>query len=112
MIIEYLVTVMVLYAGLILVSTPFIGLITYLGRQSDDSLLHAIYLPVAIIVLGIVLVVIPYLAHQVAKRAVYDAMTYRDGFFDTITDVLIKLSFLPLVGGLFAPKKPTCDDDK
>ena len=112
MIIEYLVTVTVLYAGLILVSTPLVGLMTYLGRQSDESLLHAIHLPVAIIVLGIVLVVIPYLAHQVAKRRVYEAMTYRDGFSDTITDVRIKLSFLPLVGGLFAPKKPTGDDDK
>jgi len=105
MIIEYFVTATVLYAGFILIVSPIIGFMTYLASLPDDAPLHFLNIPVTVLVLGVVLIVVPYLTHQVAKRRVYESLTFRQSFAGALVDARIKLSFLPLIGGLFMPKE-------
>jgi predicted PurR-regulated permease PerM len=107
MLIQYIIYLIFYEFVFLIVFSPiiiFISLLTKIDVQRGSILAIVIAIPVLIIA-GIYLFFLPYLAHQISKRKVFENMEFFDGLKDTLSDIRIKLSLLPLIGKFFEYKK-------
>ncbi len=105
MILEYIVTLFVYYMGLLLLFSPAIMLLSYLRELPSESPLQGAAIVYGILVVVIYLFGLPYLAHQIAKRKVFENKQFSRCVGETIADIQLKLAFVPILGALFRPKK-------
>ena len=104
MIIEYIVTVSIYYLGLVFAFSPALALLNYMNEAPAGSLVHQLSIGLMFPVMAVYLLGIPYLAHQLAKRKVFEGMTFRESSSDTLAHIRLCLAFVPVVGGCFRPK--------
>ncbi len=107
MLIQYIFYLIFYEFVFIIVFSPIIipiSLLTKNDVQRGSILAIVIAIPVVGIYL-LLLIFLPYLAHQIAKRKAFENMNFFDGLNDTLSDIRIKLSLLPFIGKWFEYKK-------
>ena len=107
MTLQYIVYVIFYEIAFIIVCSPVIILMSFVTNidiQRGSYLAYLIGVPFLFI--GVIyLFFLPYLAHQVAKRKVFENSDFHDALLDSLSEVRIKLSLFPFIGRFFEYKK-------
>ena len=105
MIFKYLFISGVVNAGLLLLLIrPALHAITWFDYLPEGSNLRLLGVPAVLLVLGIIVIFIPYFTHQVTKRCVFESKTFIESLSGAIAETKFRLSFLPVIGTLFMPR--------
>ena len=85
---------------------PLLGLAIYLHSLgvTSGSLLDYMILCLSLIIIGILILLPSYVAHEVTKRRVFESKSFLQSFDETFVTMRFYLSQLPVVGGWFTPK--------
>jgi len=91
--------------------SPLIFLIGFLLKidVQRGSLLAIVIFTPALLLCGIYLFFLPFLAHQIARRKVYENMNFHAGLKDVLSEWRVKLAFFHFFGNWLKYKKKDKD---
>ena len=99
--IKYFFTGSVVYMSLLLLFSPVFYAVTCFDLLPVGSPLRLFGVPTVILMLILIIAVIPYFSHQVAKRHAFESRSMGASLSGALNDARFRLCFLPLIGNLF-----------